>query len=157
MNVLKILLNSCSLIETNQNNNTNPEELYKETLADGISISNLVLLLTCLKYQREIFAKKENINIIEEGDSQDALNITEKSINTNLAERDEEELKLEDIIPFMKIDKAELDSSEMLVKFCICHVVISFYFSVIKSLQVFGKSFLIYRFNTVFLLWFSLM
>jgi hypothetical protein len=143
MNVLKILLNSCSLIETNPTNNTNPEELYKETLADGKIINNTVLLLTCLKYQREIFAKKQNINYIEEGDSQDQLNITEKSINTNFPERDEEEIKVEDIIPFMKIEKAELDSSEMLIKFSICHVVISFYFSVIKSLQVFGKFFLI--------------
>ena len=144
MNVLKILLNSCSLIETNPNTNNNPEENYKETLSDGINLYYLiVLLLTCMKYQREIFAKKENKSLVQEGESQDPLNITEKSLNGIIPDRDEEELKIEDILPFVKVEKSELDCLEMLNKFSICYVVISFYFTVIKSLQVVGKDIII--------------
>ena len=41
-------------------------------------------------------------------------------------------------LPFLKFEKSEFDILEMLNKFSICYIVISFYFTVIKSLQSFG-------------------
>lgn len=91
-----------------------------------------------LRHQKEIFAKKDNKGVIEEKDSEDSLNVTEKSINSVIQNRDDDELKLEDIIPFIKQEKSELDFLEMLNKFSICYVVISFYYTVIKALQALG-------------------
>ena len=94
------------------------------------------MLLTVLRNQKEIFSKKDKKGVIEENDSEDPINMSEKLFNRD--NRDDEELKLDDIIPFLKFEKSEFDILEILNKFSICYIVISFYFTVIKSLQSFG-------------------